>query len=525
MKRWTAWRVMKSAALMGMMSVVLHGCGGLGGHDAQKDTDGDGIPDSIEGNADLDGDGIPNYADTDSDGDGIPDSAERGPSGLTPRDTDHDGVPDFLDTDSDGDGLTDAVEIIGPDGVPNTGDESDPLTKDSDADGYTDGGEAAAGSNPHDPTSVPKGIYAVLRKGETANATITLGTKIPAADVAFLMDTTGSMGEEIASLRTAFSGIATSISNVVPDVAFSLAEHRDFAISPYGGSSDYPFKLKKQMSTDRAAFLQAIGTLTAASGGDYPEAQYEALFQLASGFGFDLNGDGHADPQDVRPFVTKPNDAFSGHATGTFDPDAEGASTKGGVGFRPGAFPLVVLASDADFHDPDQGFVLGNAGSAPAGRTKALAALNAIGAHVICIASGSPPVPQMTDLATETGAMADTNGDGIPDPLVYRVQGDATGLPEAVTDGIVKMLTASLFNVKIEAVGDKWHFLVSTAPAQVDSVHPGETVSFDVTLQGMIDSGPKDRVYKFDLQLVSEDGTVLDKKPVVIVVPAATQAP
>ncbi len=148
MKRWTAWRVMKSAALMGMMSVALHGCGGLGGHDAQKDTDGDGIPDSIEGNADLDGDGIPNYADTDSDGDGTPDSVERGPSGLTPRDTDHDGVPDFLDTDSDGDGLTDAVEITGPDGVPNTGDESDPLTKDSDADGYTDGGEAAAGSNP-----------------------------------------------------------------------------------------------------------------------------------------------------------------------------------------------------------------------------------------------------------------------------------------------------------------------------------------------------------------------------------------
>lgn len=40
------------------------------------DTDGDGIPDDVEGTDDLDGDGIPNYLDLDSDGDGVPDGVD-----------------------------------------------------------------------------------------------------------------------------------------------------------------------------------------------------------------------------------------------------------------------------------------------------------------------------------------------------------------------------------------------------------------------------------------------------------------
>ncbi len=40
------------------------------------DTDGDGIPDDVEGTGDPDGDGVPNHLDLDSDGDGASDAAE-----------------------------------------------------------------------------------------------------------------------------------------------------------------------------------------------------------------------------------------------------------------------------------------------------------------------------------------------------------------------------------------------------------------------------------------------------------------
>ncbi|MGD1995382.1 MAG: hypothetical protein PVH62_01265 [Anaerolineae bacterium] len=55
------------------------------------DTDGDGIPDAVEGTSDPDGDDIPNYLDTDSDDDGTPDAEE----GIL--DSNGNGIPDYLD--------------------------------------------------------------------------------------------------------------------------------------------------------------------------------------------------------------------------------------------------------------------------------------------------------------------------------------------------------------------------------------------------------------------------------------------
>ncbi len=100
----------------------------------QPDSDGDGIPDSVEGTGDPDGDGIPNYLDTDSDGDGIPDAVE----GTV--DTDGDGIPNYLDTDSDGDGQSDLVEGTGDvdgDGIPNYLDDNDSDGPLGDLDGDT----------------------------------------------------------------------------------------------------------------------------------------------------------------------------------------------------------------------------------------------------------------------------------------------------------------------------------------------------------------------------------------------------
>ncbi len=78
------------------------------------DSDGDGIPDGVEGTEDdTDGDGIPNYLDTDSDGDGIPDKEEG------TGDTDGDGIPNYLDTDSDGDGISDHIDTESTNGLNN----------------------------------------------------------------------------------------------------------------------------------------------------------------------------------------------------------------------------------------------------------------------------------------------------------------------------------------------------------------------------------------------------------------------
>jgi len=76
----------------------------LPGNPANVDSDNDGIPDATEGTADLDSDGIANYRDLDSDNDGILDKVE------TAADFDRDGTPNYLDSDADGDGIRDIEE-------------------------------------------------------------------------------------------------------------------------------------------------------------------------------------------------------------------------------------------------------------------------------------------------------------------------------------------------------------------------------------------------------------------------------
>jgi hypothetical protein len=162
------------------------------------DTDGDGIPDSLDPDDDNDGvpdasdafpldpteamdtdrDGIGNNADPDddndgltdeqeaaihtnplkwdSDGDKISDAVEVGGQPGTPLDTDGDGIIDALDTDSDNDGLSDDLEDANDNGVWDEGEETDWRSSDTDRDGYTDGDELTNDqSDPVDAGSTP----------------------------------------------------------------------------------------------------------------------------------------------------------------------------------------------------------------------------------------------------------------------------------------------------------------------------------------------------------------------------------
>ncbi|WP_158839077.1 T9SS type A sorting domain-containing protein [Polaribacter sp. L3A8] len=131
-----------------------------------KDTDKDGIPDSVD--LDDDNDGIPdtaengvNFADGDEDGDGIPnykdttDNGNGGDGSTTDYtdsnndgipdvyDTDGDGIPNHLDLDTDNDGIPDIVEAGGVDtngdGVIDYPTPGDPTTMvDLDGDGLAD---------------------------------------------------------------------------------------------------------------------------------------------------------------------------------------------------------------------------------------------------------------------------------------------------------------------------------------------------------------------------------------------------
>ena len=69
---------------------------------ATTDSDGDTIPDNVEGARDVDGDNVPNFLDQDADNDGIPDETEAGANPRQPADGNNNGTPDYLEPGSVG---------------------------------------------------------------------------------------------------------------------------------------------------------------------------------------------------------------------------------------------------------------------------------------------------------------------------------------------------------------------------------------------------------------------------------------
>ncbi|MCH8345021.1 MAG: right-handed parallel beta-helix repeat-containing protein [Planctomycetes bacterium] len=138
------------------------------------DTDGDGISNCDEDAAPLqdpDGDGISNYLDTDSDGDGIPDSQEGD------GDADGDGIPDYLDEDSDNDGIPDGCDIDivgGPDcngnGALDLCDIDDGTSQDCNGNGIPDECEPPSPADLSGPRGAPDGCVDAYDLGALLSA-------------------------------------------------------------------------------------------------------------------------------------------------------------------------------------------------------------------------------------------------------------------------------------------------------------------------------------------------------------------
>lgn len=175
-----------------------------------QDSDGDTIADSYEGEFDSDGDGFLDRYDLDSDNDGITDKDEGGTGSLDdqPLDSDGDGYPDFVDLDSDGDGLSDQIEA---------GAGSDPTKPDSDGDGVGDLIEVSAGTDPNDPADNPQAngdfvfVVPYQKPTDPTEDTLNFRTSIQFADLYFVIDTTGSMSEEFATLQGTLASIIDTL--------------------------------------------------------------------------------------------------------------------------------------------------------------------------------------------------------------------------------------------------------------------------------------------------------------------------
>lgn len=422
-------------------SDVLDGC------DPSVDSDGDGIADDAEGTRDVDSDGTPNHLDLDSDGDGLPDSEEHmGNVPCSIPDSDGDRTPNWFDLDSDNDGLSDADER----GTYST----DPYNRDSDGDTVTDLGEVlGTRTDPNDPSSTidSEDFFVVLPyTGATENRTLRFGTNLQMADVYFLIDTTGSMQGAIDNVTSSLSRISTEITARIPNIQMGVGQYRDFpnssGFSGYGSPGDLPYEHEQDITGTLTLVQSALGRLAASGGADVPESSTEALYQTATGEGATWSFSSGS------PAVTLARKM----CPAVLD---ELGRRRGYPCFRPESLPIVVLVTDAPFHNGPGGSD-GYTGITPPPHAfnQAVAALGNIGARFIGVAVGSAPRAAEEAVATMTGTV-----DGTGAPLVYNASGGE------VSDAIISGIET----------------LAGSTPQNVDTVTenvPGNPDEFDATL-------------------------------------------
>lgn len=312
-------------------------------------------------------------------------------------------------------------------------------------------------------------------------------TTIPALDVFFLMDTTGSMFGSITNLQSAVNTMTTGIRAEVPDAQFGVGAFEDFPILPYGSlrgsdcgrgglpTPDQPFHLFQTITANIAQVQTGTGMLRTATGPigcgqDWPESGIEALYQVATG------------------------DGLTGPSPTTVPANHTGV---GGVAFRQGSMPVIVQISDAQMHGPgettvcpttgDSSNYTGAVATVAKSRAQTKTALANICARVVGVAAIQPTLAaqcsaqaDLEDFATATGAMVpptawdvgtrpagcapgqcctDTNGTGrAPNaqglcPVVFRAATDGSGLGQNIITGIRMLTRFATFDVESERIG------------------------------------------------------------------------
>ncbi len=288
--------------------------------------------------------------------------------------------------------------------------------EDSDGDGWSDAVEIAMGTSPTDPNDNPDThhmiVFAVPYQGAARPAAkeATAATRLARADLAILLDTSGSMLGPVSRIQGQFQQLITMLAGQVDDLAFGAAGFGDFPVDDGANSQyDVPFYLvHREMTAHTAAGLHSLVTamqykniitdglgpwFALMRGGDDPEQGWEGLRQLATGVGITY-------PSPISGTASVP--AFDPvHAYPAMPPPGEQTGAIGGLGFRNNSLPIVLMITDTTQHDQS----LTTTTPHSATHAVAEAALAQIGAVVIGVKTfASTGGPDLTMIATATGA-------------------------------------------------------------------------------------------------------------------------
>lgn len=347
---------------------------------------------------------------------------------------------------------------------------------------------------------------------------------IDRSDILLLVDNSSSMAHEIDGIRAQLVDVLVPrIAERVNDAQLGVAVFSDFGEREVGERS-HPYQLLQPITDDVDRVLEAAQRIELEYGGDSPETQLEALYQVATGEGLGI----YVDPG--------PNCPQGGRA---------------GVCFRAGAFPIVMLFTDAPMRN-----VIGIGESGEASPVEivnpvenepfipylreydeTMAALQAESIRVVGLWSGATDgVDDMRRVARDSGAL-DQSGT----PIVFEIGERGESLGEGVITALERITGGTRHDVRLELEdGDVQDGVdprslvtavhaLSAEPADGGTaagnhfvqVRSGTLVRFEVMFDATsLPLAAHEQRFPLTLSVVASDGTLLSLETVDLVVAA-----
>lgn len=138
---------------------------------------------------------------------------------------------------------------------------------------------AVAGAAAHADVSPPT-VEQSADPGTVVSVTKTVTTPQipPKPDIVLLADQTSSMGSALGNAKANMATIVATVKAAQPDAEFAVASYCDVG-DPYAPA----FTLHQDLSADTATVTAAVNGINLCGGGDGPEAQLNALWEIGDG--------------------------------------------------------------------------------------------------------------------------------------------------------------------------------------------------------------------------------------------------
>jgi hypothetical protein len=321
--------------------------------------------------------------------------------------------------------------------------------------------------------------------GGPVSAEFTIPAFLQVVDVMFVIDASASMRDEIATVRERLTDLVVpGIRDAIPDAAFGIAFFGEFPVLPHARpeSGVRPYELRSPITTDLDRVGAAFVDVPTWGNLDDPEADIEALFQVATGRG-------------LPPFI-----------------EASFGCPGGGVGaacFRSEAFRVIMLVTDAPMHNGPPGVPpvanYTTVSPSPHGYRETVEALTDADVTLIGLGAtdeGRPtPLDHLRALARDLGSL-----DGAGSPLVFdigssgeRIGAEIVGAVQRLAEDVPLDVSAAVEDVTGDAI-DARTLVVAVRAVSADpssgvtgivgdeftGVRPGTRLTFEIDIDASV---------------------------------------